>query len=130
MYLLFKARQGKDKMVADWIHKIQMFGSQFREAALLNCSEGAQEGTLDLSDCLRNICFIQGLASDRIQMIVQSRNYQNFDKIAKSALVEESAVGSKQESYRPEGVSAYRCSNCGKQGHSSNKFYSRSKGEA
>jgi hypothetical protein len=37
---LFKARQGKDENVADWIHKIQTLGSQFREAALLNCCEG------------------------------------------------------------------------------------------
>jgi hypothetical protein len=67
---LFKVRQGKDEKVADGIHKIQTLGSQFHEAALLNCSEGAREGILDLSDCLRNVCFIQGLASDRIQMIV------------------------------------------------------------
>ena len=89
---LFKARQGKDEKVADWIHKIQTLGSQFREAALLNCSEGAREGILDLSDRLRNISFIQGLASDRIQTIVRNRNYQNFGKIADSALVEESAI--------------------------------------
>jgi len=127
---LFKASQGKDEKVADWIHKIQTLGSQFREAALLNCSEGAREGILDLSDRLRNICFIQGLASDRIQTIVRSRNYQNFDEIAETALVEESAIASKQERYRAEGAAAHRCSNCGKSGHLSNKCYSRSKGEA
>jgi len=85
---------------------------------------------LDFSDRLRNICFIQGLASDRIQTIVRSRNYQNFDEIAETALVEESAIASKEERYRAEGASAYRCSNCGKPGHSSNNCYSRSKGEA
>jgi len=127
---LFKIRQGKDENVADWIHKVQTLGSQFREAALLNCREGAREGKLDLSDRLRNICFIQGLASDRIQTIVRSRNYQNSDEIAETALVEESAIASKQERYRAEGASAYRCSNCGKPGHSSKKCYSRSKGEA
>jgi len=116
--------------VADWIHKVQTLGSQFHEATLLNCREEAQEGILDLSDQLHNICFIQGLASDRIQMIVRSRNYQNFDEIAETALVEESAIASKQERYRAEGASAYRCSNCGKPGHSTNKCYSRSKGEA
>jgi len=61
---------------------------------------------------------------------VRSRNYQNFDEIAETALVEESAVASKQERYRAKGASAFRCSNCGKPGHSSNKCYSRSKGEA
>jgi hypothetical protein len=97
---------------------------------LLNCSEGAREGILDLSDRLRNICFIQGLASDRVQTIVRSRNYQNFDEITESALVEESAIASKQERYQTEGVSTRKCSNCGKPGHSSNKCYWRSKVEA
>ena len=84
---LFKARQGKDEKVADWNHRVQTLGSQFREAALLNCREGAREVILDLFDRLRNICFIQGLASDRIQTTVRSRNYQNFDEIAETALV-------------------------------------------
>ena len=104
--------------MADWIHKVQILESQFREAALLNSSEGAQEGILDLSTCLR---FIQGQASDRNQAIVRSRNYQNFDEIAETALVEESAIASKQERYRVEGSSAYRRINCEKEGHSSNK---------
>ena len=94
---LFKAKQGREEKVTDWIHKIQTLGSQFREAALLNCSDGAREGILDLADRLRNICFIQGLASDRIQTIVRSRNYQNFDEIAETALVEESAIASRMD---------------------------------
>ena len=32
---LFKAKQGKEERVTDWIHKIQILGLQFREAALL-----------------------------------------------------------------------------------------------
>jgi hypothetical protein len=47
---LFKAKQAKDERVTDWIQRIQTLGSQFREAALLNCSEGAREGILHLSD--------------------------------------------------------------------------------
>ena len=85
---------------------------------------------MGFSDRLRNICFIQGLASDRIQTIVRNRNYQNFDEIAETAVVEESAMVTKQERYRAEGVSAYRCSDCGNPGHSNNKCYSRSKEEA
>ena len=81
--------------MADRIHKIQTLGSQFREAALLNCSEWAPEDILNLSDCLRNICFIQGLASNPIQMTVRSRNYHNSDEIAETALVEDSAIASK-----------------------------------
>ena len=127
---LFKAKQGKDERVTDWIQKIQTLGSQFREAALLNCSESAREGILDLSDRLRNICFVQGLASDRIQTIVRSRNYQSFDEIAETALVEESAIASKQDRYRAEGFPAQKCSNCGKSGHSSSRCYFRDKKEA
>jgi len=116
--------------VTDWVQKIQTLGSQFREAALLNCSEGAREGILDLSDRLRNICFVQGLASDRIQTIVRNRNYQSFDEIAETALVEESAIASKQDRYRAEGPSAQRCSNCGKLGHSNSRCCFRDKREA
>jgi hypothetical protein len=68
---LFKARQDKDERVTDWSQRVQTLGSQFREAALLNCSDGAREGIPDLSDRLRNICFVQGLASDRIQATVR-----------------------------------------------------------
>jgi len=78
-------------------------GSQFRESALLSCSDGAREVILDLSDKLWNICFVQGLASDCIQVIVQSRNYCNFDEITETALVEESVITSKQDRYRAEG---------------------------
>ena len=70
---LFNARQGKDERVAVWIHKFQNMGSQFREVALVNCRGGAREVILDLYDRLGNICFIQALASDRIQTIVRSR---------------------------------------------------------
>ena len=61
----------------------------------------ARKGTLDLSDRLRNICFVQGLASDRIQTIVRSRNFQNFDETAETALVEESALASKLDRRNP-----------------------------
>jgi hypothetical protein len=126
---LFKARQGEDERVTDWIQRVQRLGSQFREAELLNCSDGARESILDIWDRLRNICFVQGLASDRIQTIVRSRNFQNFDEIAETDLVEESAIVSKLDRYRSEGVPAQRCSNCGKPGHPSNKCYLRGKGE-
>jgi hypothetical protein len=127
---LFKGRQGKEERVTDWIHKIQTLGSQFREATLSNCNDGAREGILDLADRLHNICFIQGLVSDRIQTIVRSRSYQNFDEIAETALVEESAIASRLDRYRSEGTFTQNCGNCGKLGHTSNKCYARGKGEA
>jgi len=127
---LFKARQGKDERVTDWIHKIQNLGSQFHEAALLNCNDGAREWILSLADRLRNICFIQGLVSDRIQTIVRSRNYQNFDEIAETAFVQESAIASRRDWYRSEGTFTQKYGNCRRLGYASNKCYARGKGEA
>jgi hypothetical protein len=120
---LFKARQGKEEKVAGWIQRIQTSESHFRESALLDCSEGTREGILDLADRLRNICFVHGLASDRIQTIVRSRNYRNFDEIAETALVEESAITSKHDTYTVEGGTSPKCSNCGKAGHPSSKCF-------
>jgi hypothetical protein len=51
--------------------------------------------------------------------MVRRCNYQNFDEITETAVVEESAIVSKQERYQTERVSAYRFSNCGKPGNSS-----------
>ena len=99
-----------------------MLASQFHESALLKCIDGVREGILDLSDRLRNICFVQGLASDRIQTIVRSRNYCNFDEITETALVEESGITSRQDRYRAEESALPRCGSCGKLGHSSNMF--------
>jgi hypothetical protein len=114
---LFKARQNKSETVSEWIQKIQTLGSQFRESALLNCTEDERAGILNLTDKLRNICFIQGLSSDRIQTIVRSRNHENFDDIAETSLEEESAIVSKQERYRGETGILIKCGNCGKTGH-------------
>ena len=40
-----------------------------------------------LADKLRNICFVQGISSDRIQTIVRSRNSNAFDPINKNKLI-------------------------------------------
>jgi hypothetical protein len=55
---LFKASQRKYEKIAEWIQRIQTLGSQFHESVLLNCSDGAREGILHLSDRLQNICFV------------------------------------------------------------------------
>ena len=78
---------------------------------------------------MHNICFIQGLASDRIQTVVRSRNYQNFDEMAETAVVEESAIVSRLDRYWLEGTSTVKCGNCGKLRHASNQCYRRSKAE-
>jgi hypothetical protein len=86
------------KKIAEWIQRIQTLGSKIlRESSLLNCSDGAREEILNLSDSLRNICLVQGLASDRIQTIFRSGNYRNFDEIAETALVEYSKISSNKK---------------------------------
>jgi hypothetical protein len=69
---------------------VQKLGSTLREAALRDCEQDERAGTLTLADKLRNICFVRGLYSDRLQTIVRSRNHFSFD-IAETALEEESA---------------------------------------
>jgi hypothetical protein len=64
-------------------------GSKFREACLEECEEEESAGILTLSDRLRNIRFVQGFYSDRKQIIVRSRNHDNFDE---TALEEERAI--------------------------------------
>jgi hypothetical protein len=118
---LFKAKQQKVENVSEWIQRIQSLGSKFRESALQDYRENEKAGILTLADKLRNICFIQGLHSDRIQTIVRSRNNENFDDIAETALEEESAIISKNERYTGDVTPPPKCSNCGKLGHTSNK---------
>jgi hypothetical protein len=55
---------------------------------------------LTLTDKFRNICFVQGLYSDRIQTIVRSRNHSSFDDIAETSLQEESAIFKKMKGTR------------------------------
>ena len=73
---------------------------------------------------MQNICFVQGIFSDRIQTIVRSRNGRTFDEIAETALEEESAIFSKNERYK-SGASPGKvvCHNCGKAGHVAAKCY-------
>jgi len=89
---LFGARQDKNESVSEWIQKIQRLSSKFREAALQDCEDDERVGIVGLADKLRNICFVQGISSDRIQTIVRSRNGNTFDEIE-----EESAIFSKNE---------------------------------
>jgi hypothetical protein len=120
---VIKTKQGKAESISEWIQIIQLLGFKFRESALLNCRMDERAGILNLSDKLRNICFIQELYSDRIQTIVRSRNSENFDEIAETSLEEESAILSKNERSRGDTGTQVKCSNCGKVGHTSHKCY-------
>jgi hypothetical protein len=106
---------------------VQKIGAKFREAALQNCEQDEGAGILTLADMLRNICFIQGLYSVRIQTIVRSRNHSSFDDIAETALEEESAIFSKNERHKNNNanVDGPRCSNCNKLGHGASRCYLR-----
>jgi hypothetical protein len=59
---------------------------------------------------------VQGLYSDIIQTIVGSRNHDNFDEIAETALEEERAIRSKFGRYKGSNtqLSGTKCSNCGR----------------
>jgi hypothetical protein len=59
---LFSTKQSKAENVSEWIQRVQKLGSKFREYALQDC----EPDEMTLADKLRNICFVQGLYSDRI----------------------------------------------------------------
>jgi len=90
---------------------------------LQDCEQDERAGILTLADKLRNICFVQGLCSDRIQTIVRSRNHSSFDHIAETALEEESAIFSKNERYKNSNAESPKCSNCNKLGHVASRYY-------
>ena len=75
------------------------------------------------ADKLRNICFVEGLPSDRIQTTVRSRNHSGFDDIAETALEEESAIFSKYERYKNSNAESPKCSTCNKLGHVASRCY-------
>jgi len=116
---LFSTKQSKAESVSEWMQRVQKLGSKFREAALQDCEQDERAGILTLADKLRNICFVQGLYSDRIQTIVRSRNHSSFDDIAETALEEQSAIFSKNKRYKIYNANSegLKCRNCNKLGH-------------
>jgi hypothetical protein len=127
---LLSTKQSKTETVSEWIQRVQKLGSKFREAALQDCEQDERAGILTLADKLRNICFVQGLYSYRIQTIVRSRNYSSFDDIADTSLEDESAIFSKNERYRSSttNMDGPRCSNCNKVGHIASRCYLKDEG--
>jgi len=113
----------KAESVSEWIQRVQKLGSKFREAAPQDCEQDERAGVLTLADKLRNICFVQGLHSDRIQTVVRSRNHSGFDDIAETALEEESAIFSKNERYKNSNAESPKCSTCNKLGHVASRCY-------
>jgi len=98
---------------------------------LQDCREDERVGIVALGDKLRNICFVQGIVSDRIHTIVRSRNGDTFDEIAETALEEESAIYSKNKRCKQGTLpSRVACNNCGRAGHIAAKCYLKDKKEA
>jgi len=68
---------------------------------LQDCEDEKRIRIVPLSDKLENICFMQGISSDRIRTIVSSRRGITFYKRAETTLGEENAaLFSKNERYR------------------------------
>ena len=88
-----------------------------------DCEQDERAGILTLADKLRNICFVQGLYSDRIQTTVRSWIHSNFDDIAETALEEESAIFSKNERYKNSNPESPKYNNCNKLGHVASRCY-------
>jgi len=123
---LFRVKQGKNENVSEWIQNIQRISSKFKEAVPQDCEDDEQIGIAALADKLRNICFVQGISSDRVQTTVQSRNTGTLDEIAETVLEEESAIFSKNERYRQgANVGRLMCHNCGKAGHVASMLFER-----
>jgi hypothetical protein len=85
-------------------------------------------GVFTLTDGLRNICFVQGLYTDRIRL-VRSRISDNFDETAETALEGESAIIYKKVKYKVGKGSPPKCKHCGISDHISSKCYGKEKGE-
>ena len=81
----------KQKVYQSVYSVYRSLGSKFREAALQDCEQDERAGIITLADKLRNICFVQGVYSDRIQTNVRSMKYFSCDDIFETALEEESA---------------------------------------
>ena len=118
---LFGTRNGKNEINSEWNQNIQSLSSKFREADLEDCEDDERVGIVALADKLRNICFVQGLSSDRIQTIVRSRNCRNSSRRGEGNI-------SKKERYR-QGTTFGRvvCRNCGKTWRLAAKCYLKDK---
>ena len=92
----------------------------------MDCSMEERAGILTMADRLRNICFVQGLYSDRIQTIVRGRNSDNFNEIAETARKKKVPLFQNKKDIR-KGFNP-KCSRCGRSGHVSSKSYGRVKG--
>jgi hypothetical protein len=91
----------------------------------MDCDKNERAGILTLSDELRNICFLQGLFSDRIQTIVRSWNHDDFDDVAETALEEESVMVSKAERYKAPSSDPVQCTIYKTSGHTSSNCFSK-----
>jgi hypothetical protein len=124
---LFSTKQSKGESVSDWIQRVQKLGTKFREAALQDCEQDERASILTLANKLRNIRFVQGLYSGRIQTIVRSRNHSSFDDSPKGTGRGESNLFQKMKGTRVV-MPLYMVQDAviaNKLGHVSSRCYSR-----
>ena len=90
---------------------------------MLACNELEQPGVDFIINYTQRLCFVNGLSDDKIQMIVKSRNFANFNEMAELALSEESAIESRMGKFRF--ANDEQCRICKKVGHDENKCFFR-----
>jgi hypothetical protein len=71
---MFNDCQAKHETVATWCSRLDQLVSDFREAATESTTSSKTCGITKLVSQLEKPCFIKGLANERIQMVVRSRN--------------------------------------------------------
>ena len=124
---LFTSKQNRNENVSEWIQRIQKMRARVREGAMLACNDAQKPGIEFFLEYMTKLCFINGLINDKIQMIVKSRNLQNFNEIAEIALSEESAMLSRLGKFKNSNEEV--CKICKKPGHIGAKCYFKKNNE-
>jgi hypothetical protein len=125
---MFNARQAKHETVATWCSRLDQLVSDFRDAATEDATSSEMCGISKLVSQLGKACFIQGLANERIQTIVRSRNPSHITEAAEIGTEEECALLSAKEkslnAFHPNDINkTVRCNNCKCVGHKESQCF-------
>jgi hypothetical protein len=89
---MFNARQAKHETVAAWCNRLDKLSSGFRDAAIGSATSSEMCGITKLVSQLGKACFIQRLASERIQTVVCAGNPAHITEAAEIGTEEGSAL--------------------------------------
>jgi hypothetical protein len=125
---MFNARQAKHETVATWCSRLDQLVSDFRDAAIEGATSSEMCGISKLVSQLGKACFIQGLANERIQTIVRSRNPSHITEAAEIGTEEECALLSAKEKslnavHLNDSNKTVRCNNCKRVGHKESQCF-------